>query len=323
MRLLRSSVDLENCHTLFPPEALRPLPRKRAYKRIDHPIWSHNKARFIAQYLKYFVQITKHGAYIDGFAGPQYPDHLDAWTAAQVLANEPKWLRQFFLCEIDGRSLKLLDELCASQPVPMSKAGRKLPRTVTVHPGDFNSSIDQILLSPRLNQREATFCLIDQRTFECHWATLEKLAAFKQPPHNKIELLYFLGVGWIHRAMSGLADLQTMAPWWGRDDWKTLPDLSCFDLAQLVRERFTKELGYRFTAAYPIFDTDESNRVMYYMLHASDHVEAPALMVRAHSKAVRGLPKETQASFWPSDKSEPRQDNGQVSQTYSPGTAQQ
>src|ERR1700739_3723908 len=66
----------EDCYTLFPQEAIAPLPKKRTFKRVEHPIWSHNKARFIAQYLKYFVQITKHGAYIDGFAGPQYPDHL-------------------------------------------------------------------------------------------------------------------------------------------------------------------------------------------------------------------------------------------------------
>ncbi len=33
---------------------------------------------------------------------------------------------------------------------------------------------------------------------------------------------------------------------------------------------------------------------MYYMIHASDHEDAPALMVRAHAKAVRALPKETQ-----------------------------
>ena len=298
-RSFKSAVDIENCHTLFPPEALMPLPRKRGYKRFDQPIWSHNKARFIAQYLKYFVQITKHGAYIDGFAGPQYHDHLEAWTAAQVLASEPKWLRQFFLCELNVRSAQRLDELLAQQPVPMSRSGKKLPRKATVHRGDFNKLVDQILLDTRLNQKEATFCLIDQRTFECEWATLKKLAAYKKAPHNKIELLYFLGVGWIHRAMSGLNNPEDMAPWWGREDWPKLPDMSCFDLAQLVRERFATELGYKFTAAYPIFDRDEGNKVMYYMIHASDHIEAPALMIRAHSKAVRALPKDLQANLWP------------------------
>lgn len=43
---------------------------------------------------------------------------------------------------------------------------------------------------------------------------------------------------------------------------------------------------------------------MYYMLHASDHIEAPALMVRAHTKAVRALPKQTQGKLWPQAESE-------------------
>jgi hypothetical protein len=73
--------------------------------------------------------------------------------------------------------------------------------------------------------------------------------------------------------------------------------MSCIELAELVRTRFSQELGYKFTAAYPIFDRDHSNRVMYYMIHASDHEEAPALMVRAHAKAVRALPKEKQSQL--------------------------
>jgi three-Cys-motif partner protein len=298
MRSSRFVPDHEHCYTLFPAEAIAPLPKKRTFRRVDHPIWSHNKARFIAQYLKYFVQITKHGAYIDGFAGPQYPDHLEAWTAAQVLASEPKWLRQFFLCEIDTGSISLLEKLVKAQPIPTNRKGLKLPRTATVHPGDFNLTIEDILKSDRLLQKEATFCLIDQRTFECRWSTLRKIAAYKRAPHNKIELLYFLGVGWIHRAMSGLGDPSTMEPWWGCSAWASLPDMSCIELAELVRARFSQELGYKFTAAYPIFDRDHSNRVMYYMIHASDHGEAPALMVRAHAKAVRALPKEKQSDFW-------------------------
>ena len=299
MRSSKSTFDAEHCHTLFPIEAIAPLARPRTYKRVEHPIWSHSKAQFIAQYLRYFVQITKHGAYIDGFAGPQYPEHLDAWTAAKVLASEPKWLRQFFLCELKQSSVKELEKLVAEQPIPMSKAGHRLPRKVSIYAGDFNQTVDAVLASNRLNQKEATFCLIDQRTFECHWSTLTKIAGYKQAPHNKIELLYFLGVGWIHRAMSGLKDFHGMGElWWGRDDWTSLPDMSCIALAELVRTRFSEELGYQHTAAYPIYSQEHGNRVMYYMIHASDHPEAPALMVRAHSRAVRSLSKETQIEMW-------------------------
>jgi hypothetical protein len=44
-------------------------------------MWTAHKARFIERYLYYFVQVTKHGTYIDGFAGPQQPDDADMWTA--------------------------------------------------------------------------------------------------------------------------------------------------------------------------------------------------------------------------------------------------
>jgi hypothetical protein len=70
--------------------------------------------------------------------------------------------------------------------------------------------------------------------------------------------------------------------------------MSCWSIAEIVRKRFVGELGYKFAAAYPIFDREEGNKIMYYMIHASDHEDAPALMVRAHAKAVRSLPKETQ-----------------------------
>jgi three-Cys-motif partner protein len=282
---------------LFPELPLTAPQKVRRFKRIDQLIWSDHKARFIQQYLRYFVQITKHGTYIDGFSGPQYRDKPDAWTASLILASEPKWLRRFFLCEIDDKSVVALNELVENQPIPKSESGRKLPRSVTVLPGDFNVTVDQILSAGSITQKEATFCLLDQRTFECHWQTLVKLAGYKQQPHNKIELLYFLGVGWIHRAFSGLKNQTIAEKWWGRNDWNTLQSMTCFDIAELMRTRFTNELGYRFSAAYPIFERDDGNRVMYYMIHASDHEEAPALMVRAHAKAVRALPKEIQLSL--------------------------
>lgn len=290
----RSSSNLESSFPLFPDLPKSEKSKVRRYKRIEQSIWTDHKARFIAQYLSYFVQITKHGVYIDGFSGPQYPDKLDAWTASLVLSNEPKWLRRFYLCEIDVKSLALLNDLKNQQAIARDQKGRKLPREIEVIPGDFNQTIDGILSSGKISQKEATFCLLDQRTFECHWETLQKLSQYKKSPENKIELLYFLGVGWLHRAFSGIRHQEIAEKWWGRSDWDHLQSMNCFDIADLTRKRFNEELGYRHCAAYPIFDRDEGNRVMYYMVHASDHEDAPALMVRAHSKAVRSLPKETQ-----------------------------
>lgn len=73
--------------------------------------------------------------------------------------------------------------------------------------------------------------------------------------------------------------------------------MSSYQIVELVRERFSTDLGYAYVVAYPIFDKNEGDRVMYYMIHASDHDEAPALMVRAHYKAVRSRPSAVQTPF--------------------------
>lgn len=284
---------------LFPDLVPTQGRKVRLYKRVPRAICTEHKAKFIEQYLRIFVQITKHGAYIDGFAGPQYFDRLDSWAAALVLKSEPKWLRHFFLCDLSGKGVKALRKLVQEQPTPSDRRGRKLFRNIEVWPGDFNANIDKILGSGKITQKEATFCLLDQRTFECHWETVKKLARYKQKPHNKIEILYFLGVGWLHRAFSGVRSKTMLENWWGRDDYGRLKSMSSWDIADLVRKRFVEELGYAHVAAYPIFGRDRSNKIMYYMIHASDHDEAPALMVRAHRKAVRRLPKEVQLSLIP------------------------
>jgi three-Cys-motif partner protein len=221
-----------SCASLFPDLDLGGKSKARLFKRIEQPIWTENKAHFIQSYLRYFVQITKHGVYIDGFAGPQSFKHLDAWTASLVLESEPKWLRTFFLCEITKRGVNELRKLAEAQAEARDKKGRKIRRTIEVIHGDFNQAVDNICASKKISQREATFCLLDQRTFECHWATLKKLADYKQPPGNKIELLYFLGVGWLHRALSSIRYNQKMLDWWGQSNWRDLKGMRSYDISE-------------------------------------------------------------------------------------------
>lgn len=190
---------------------------------------------------------------MDGFAGPQNEGQADAWSAELVLGSEPKWLRQFFLCEKSGNGLSALRRLKKSQP-ERDRRGKKIYRNIEIWPGDFNSTVIEILKSGKIKQQEATFCLLDQRMFECHWETVKRLAGYKESPHNKIEILYFLGVGWLHRSLSGIRHSEKMDRWWGRKDWKELKEMTHIDIANLVRDRFEKELEYRYAAAYPIYD---------------------------------------------------------------------
>lgn len=261
-----------------PPQYLDQDP---TFKPFEYPVWTRNKARLVQRYLRYFVFITKHGTYIDGFAGPQEPDKLETWTAGLVFNSEPQWMRNFFLCELDKKKIPTLQEL------EQRAANCKPKRLVRVIPGDFNASVDEVLASGVIDEKEATFCLLDQRTFECDWSTVVKLAKHKTT--SKIELFYFLGTGWLHRAFSGLKVTpdEDMDRWWGRSDWQTLKTSSGYSIAQSLASRFKTDLGYRFAAPFPIYgDDDGSRKVMYQMIHASDHPEAPKLMARAYRHAV-------------------------------------
>jgi hypothetical protein len=75
-----------NLFSEMPPPAEKPLKFAPAHR----PIWTENKAKLIERYLFYFVLITKHGAYIDGFAAPQDSTNPDAWSAKLVLGSVPK-----------------------------------------------------------------------------------------------------------------------------------------------------------------------------------------------------------------------------------------
>jgi three-Cys-motif partner protein len=269
------------------------------FRGLQAPVWTSQKAKLIALYLKFFVMVTKHGTYIDGFSGPQEPDMPDSWAANLVLNNEPRWLRNFFLCELDKEKVESLNKLAADHPAPRKGQPK---RSIKILSGDFNQSIDLVLQSGIITEKEAAFALLDQRTFECHWETVKKLATHKKQG-NKIELFYFLAVKWLHRSFSGLTvDTQKAQKWWGSDDWVDLKKLSQVDITTRMQQRLRNEFGYRYAHAWPIWERDSAEgSVMYYMIHATDHEDGPKLMWRAYRQAVAGIPRGQQLSFDLSD----------------------
>lgn len=268
---------------LFPVLPLKaPQPRLR---RISHALWTENKAKLIQRYLYYFVMVTHHGTYIDGFAGPQNPRKLGTWAARLVLHSKPKWLRHIFLFDNNREQIRLLRKLKADN------RSQAPSREIRIYKGDFNSKVRLVLKANRISQREATFCLLDQWTFECEWKTVEQLARYKRGSQHKIELFYFLAVRWLHRALAGTKDTRAVERWWDRADWRDLRTLSQEEIRDRVVARFTEELSYKSAVPWPIFEKRGSDTVMYYMIHASDHPEAPRLMDRAYQKVVK--PKES------------------------------
>ncbi len=266
------------------PDAPTPEPK---IKRIQKPIWTENKARLIERYLYYFVLITKHGTYIDAFAGPQDPDKEEMWAAKLVLESKPKWLRHFHLFEQSRNKIRQLEILKDSLPELKMEENK---RDVQIYSGDSNLGICNLLASNCIRQKEATFCLLDQRTFECHWATIETIAQYKTEG-RKIELFYFLANSWLDRALAAQRDTSVIERWWGRDDWAKLREIKAQGRMEEIVRRFKVELGYQSVKPWPIYERQDGGNIMYYMIHATDHPYAPDLMSRAYEKAV--LPKES------------------------------
>jgi len=274
---------------LFPDSPQQLVPGSLT-QSMTAPVWTEQKAQLIARYLRYFVFITKHGAYIDGFSAPKDPDNPNSWAAKLVLESEPRWLRQFYLCDLPDR-IAHLNELAGAQP-PVAN------RTIEVFPGDFNATVHEVLRSPLISGKTATFCLLDQFSTECHWQTVTALAKHKGPGFHKIELFYFLAAGWLFRSLSGFKDPSGPQAWWGGPDWESLRGIGQDRLALRFSERFQKELGYRFVTAWPIYERVRgSGRIMFFMIHASDHPQAPVLMNRAYRNVVEPLEPVEQLKF--------------------------
>lgn len=250
---------------------------EKNFASLKHPLWTENKAKLIQEYIKLFTYVTKHGAYIDGFAAPQCRDRLDLCSAKLVLEAEPKRIREFWLCDSASDGIKLLKEIEALH--------RERGREIHIVPGDFNETVQEILASGRIGEKTATFALLDQRTFECAWGTVQKLARHKS--ELKIELFYFFASGWIDRSIRAVQRAETAAKverWWGKADWRDLQGIPSAHRAQLVARRFKNELGYAYAYPYSIHDRMRGGRTMYHMIHATDHPEAPLLMIRAYRK---------------------------------------
>jgi three-Cys-motif partner protein len=254
------------------------------FKQFRYPLWTKHKARLIELYLKYFVYITKHGTYIDGFAGPQEAEEPDMWAAKLVIESQPRRLRDFILCDLNASNIRRLNDMVSAQP-PRAKGESK--RSIIVKQGDFNALAPGLLGNSGIKSTTAAFCLLDQRTFECAWDTVRFIAGYKKTG-TKIEIFYFLPIKWLKRALhTRTKSVDEVSRWWGGNGWTELKGLHSQSIANHFCERFRSELKYRRAFAWPIYESESGKgAVMYFMVHASDHDDAPHLMARAYRKAL-------------------------------------
>ena len=249
------------------------------HKPLERPVWSENKAILIAQYLEYFVYITHNGTYIDVFAGPQTEDSEQAWTVQKVLETEPKWFRDFYLFDKEQEQVEKLNNLAAEHS----------DRRIQVHKGDSNQILRSVLPVGSIREGQATFCLLDQRTFQCEWQLCKHVSQIR-PGSRKVEQFYFLATGWLSRSLKASSTPkgeEQIAAWFGSQDWRELVSMSSIERAEVFKGKFQEELGYRHVKWWPIYSKEYGKgRVMYHMIHATDHDEAPKQMYRAYRKTV-------------------------------------
>lgn len=274
---------------LFPDEEPSFEDNRPRFKATSTRVWSKFKAGLIERYMFLFLMVTRHGIYIDGFSGPQYRDALDKWSAKRVVEIQPRWLTKFYLCELSPTSAELLRSMVAEQPPRIPKKEPK--RVIEVIEGDFNEKVSEILAKGTISAKQAAFCLLDQRTFECHWSTVEALARHKST--NKIELLYFLPIKWFQRALAAQKNTDVLDRWWGDDTWRDLRGISNDGVREAFQRKF-KQLGYRHVCCWPIYSSSRATNIMYYMIQATDHDEAPKIMFRAYKQAVTPNPPPVQ-----------------------------
>lgn len=266
--------------------ASAPKPKEKKFRE-RNPIWTECKAKLIERYLFHFVLVTKTGTYFDGFAGPQKKGKHEMWSAKLVLQSYPRWLKNFFLFDNSETQIKHLEEMVANQP-PRDKKKSEPKRTVKICHGDFNVEIHEMLKEHPVRDKEPAFCLLDQRTFECDWATVKAIANHKKGG-NKIELFYFFPEGWVNRGIHAtkIDKDQKLSKWWGNSRWHELTKMRGAIRANHVCERFKAELGYKYVQPFAIYEKSaKGGKIMYYMIHASDHDDAMTLMNRAYQKAL-------------------------------------
>src|ERR1700738_1163655 len=130
-------IEIKGQEALFEPPPYE-RPDKSTVRVPLPPLWTENKAKLIERYLFYFVLVTKHGTYIDGFSGPQDPDNPDSWACKLVLESHAPFLREFWLCDLDPSGVAALKSM-------VSHIERPKYRRIEVVCGDFNVKVNEIL----------------------------------------------------------------------------------------------------------------------------------------------------------------------------------
>jgi len=274
-------VEADATKEMFPLKDIE-SPKPLSPSSIEGNVWTRHKAQLIARYLYSFLSVTKNGIYLDAFAGPQtVGDREQSWAALRLLEKQSIFLNRACLFEQDPSKIPFLEEL----KTKYCQGFRRLSnRQVMVFPGDCNKQIPIYLKQHKIKPKKAAFALLDQRTHECSWDLVKTLANHKTGG-NKVEIFYFLAQGWMNRSIKSSSQptkISEIDSWWGDSNWNHFVGMKSFERATFMEGRFKNELGYEFARAFPMKDYGNDGKIMFWLIHASDHPRANPLMISAY-----------------------------------------
>ena len=244
--------------------------------------WTEAKLDVLRKYLAAFTRASKKSGttvYLDLFAGALRNTRPDtkaeyAGSTALALRTVPAFTKLVFW-ELEGPAAKLRADLAAEFPAD----SRYL-----VVAGDCNTYLDEGLRFVSGVRWAPTFVFIDPRGLDVAWATLERLAKWRQDRKGrKTELWILLPEPALSRVLGlkgvrGQTSADLLTRLYGTDDWiaihqrRTLgefnPEQTRAEFVNLLRWRLERVLGYKKTHAMQLGNV--SNQPMYTMVFATD-----------------------------------------------------
>ena len=266
--------------------------------------WTLDKLEVLNLYLKLYRRVAGGGTFIDAFAGTgegrtATNGEGELHDGSSLIAAKSGAFSDLHLIERNPTSFGRLK-------VAISSLSDRLQSTISLHKGDCNRIIPDLLQENELDSSRPCFVLLDQDSTQLEWDTIETLAHWKsyEPPPTakgrpracKVELWILFNS---HQAIYRLwpdnrskypktLSARTLDRIFGeRDNWWDLweGDKPSGALVERYAD-LLRGLGYQYVIPQPIKDPD-TGRPQYHMFHATDHPSAISLM-RWTKKKISG-----------------------------------
>jgi three-Cys-motif partner protein len=260
--------------------------------------WTQHKLNILGDYLQSFATAASNKAseriYLDLFAGS--PENVSRETKEPILgsihraiAATPPFTR---ICgfELPAKARHLDADLRRRYPDR---------HEIKIYPGDCNDKINEALRDLAGVRWAPTFAFVDQYDHEVHWNTLKQLATFKHPNRTKAEIWILYGTSFYARGLrlqqatidTGYASELTKMV--GSEEWRDIaegrrrqfldPEQWRAEIVNLMRWRLERTLGYRYSRALTVRNTNGSD--LYSMIFATDHDVGEKIMKFLYGKS--------------------------------------